>query len=171
MGIEVAVIAAAGVAASAYGQYKQGKAAKKAGKANASIAEKNARLAEQAAQEAEEAGEKNIDLRRTQLEQELGTRRSSAAARGVMVDSGSEEDLATDLRDAAARDTLTIALESEREARDLRQRGEDFSTEAQLSISRGKSAARAANINAVATGIQGIGSVAGTWNSYNQAVR
>lgn len=173
MGIETALIvtAVAGAAASAYSKHKAGKAAKKAGKANADVAERNALLAEQAAQEAEEAGVKNVDLRRTQLEQEVGSSRTNAAARGVMVDRGSEADFVEDLRDAADRDTFNIAVEAQREARDLRARGEDFTAEAQLSRSRGNAAAKAANIDAAATGISGLASVAGTWNTYNSAVR
>src|SRR5512138_814564 len=117
------IIAGAGAAISAIGQWKAGKAAKKQGEAQQRSAESqaelldfNAHVADLQAQDATERGAQAESQLRQKIRSTIGTQRTQFAASGVDVGYGSAVDTQADAATLGELDALTIRQNAAREA-------------------------------------------------------
>lgn len=108
-------IALAGLALNAYGQFKQGAAAKQAGDAQRRAAESqadlldfNATIADRQSADALERGRLDENRYRSSVRRLIGTQRTGFAGQGVEVSSGSAADVQADSAHLGELDALTI---------------------------------------------------------------
>ena len=155
----------AATAASAYGIQQQAQAKSDAAKYESDIADRNQEIANQNAKDAIERGQ--IEERRQRLltQQEIGKHVSDAAARGVLVNSGSELLRQEDLAASGEFDALTIRSNAAREALGFKRQAGGFSATSSLASSTASNAIAAGNIQTAGTVLSGASSVAGKWNS------
>lgn len=170
-----------GAATAAYGSYQQGQAAEKMGnyqsavaRNNAIIAMNNKTLAERAAADAEERGKIAGRQQQIATEQLKGRQQVMLAASGQLVNEGSALDIITDTAELGKFEELRIRNNAAREALGYRTEGMNyeaqagvFESDAQMSQMAGQDAKNASNINAFGSLVEGAGSVAGKWNSFN----
>jgi hypothetical protein len=109
-------MAVAGTAMNAYGQIKQGKAARDAGESQAQREEFNAGVAEQQAKDALVRGREEESHLRSQVRQVIGGQRAALAAQGVDVGMGSAVDVQNDTMRSGELDALTVRNNAKREA-------------------------------------------------------
>lgn len=160
---------ALGTAATAYGQYQQGQAAKSAGNYQAAVMRNNAIAAEQAAQDAEARGKEAAAQQQLKTRQIQGRQLAVLAGNGVDVGKGSSLNLLGDTAASGELDAATLLNNSQREAAYYRNQGMNFSADATLAQAKGDSAAQAGLIGAGATVLSGAGSVANKWYQFKQA--
>ena len=167
MGLGVAGLAltAVSTAVSAFGQIQQGKAAEKQAQFQAQVARNNAIIAERKAQDAIDRGKVAEAERRQETAQLLARQRASAAAGGVLVDTGSILDIISDTAGLGELDALTIRANAQREATGFRDQAAQFQNDASLTEAAGQNRRRASLINAGGTLLEGGAKVASRWQS------
>lgn len=146
MGIETAllIVAAAGTAASAYGQIQQGKEADRAAIAQGQ------QLSEQAGQE-EDAAAAQAERIRKAARSQVGEARAALSASGVSSDEGSALKIQEDIIKDSESDALATILTGQR-------RGSTLSDNAVNARRQGAAAKRAGQIGAVGTVLSSAGS-------------
>lgn len=176
------LLAGAGTATSAYGQVKQGRAAKQQGQAQQGAAESeaqlsdyNASVADLQAIDAEQRGEEEASRYRAGVRGIVGEQRTGFAASGVEAGSGSALDVQADAAFLGELDALTVKTNAAREAwgykvqaTDLRKRAEIQRKEGAFARASGDDAARAAKIGAATTLIGGGASLLETSYGYRK---
>lgn len=154
-GISATTIAAyaavAGTALSVYGQVQQADQAKDAAKAQEQTAAEDAAYANSSAQ---------LQARtiRKAAEQQRAEARASLAGAGVVVGVGTAEQIDKTINANAEQDALTAIYDGTNRARSITQSGN-------LSASRSRNAASAAQIGAFSSALQGGATLARGWNT------
>jgi hypothetical protein len=160
------------MAFSAYGQWKQGQAAKKSGESQAQVAEAtaklqdfNATIGDAQARDAVTRGEGDVARLAEQTRGLIGAQRAGYAGQGVVVDTGSAAAVQADAEQLSAGDQRMIRANAQRQAWGFRVDAENSRRQAgitrqggEIARKEGQNAARAANIAAVTTIVGGVGS-------------
>jgi hypothetical protein len=155
----MAVISLAGMAVSAYGQYKAGQSAKKAGEAaetaakevgkaeqraaydQAGLADYNAQVADLQAADATARGQEEASRYRVGVRGMIGSQRAGFAGAGVEVGFGSAVDVQADAAFLGELDALTIRTNAAREAWGFQVQSEDLRRRAAIARKEGDYAA------------------------------
>lgn len=137
-------LAIGSLALSAYGQWKQGSAAKAAGQAQrraaesqAEISDYNAAVADLQATDAVARGKEEENRFRTRVSGMIGEQRAGFAATNVDVGFGSAVDVTADAAFLGELDALTIRTNAGREAWGYKVQGEDLRRRGQVSRQEG----------------------------------
>lgn len=161
------------MALSAWGQHKQGQAAKAVGDSQAKVAEAqaqelefNGRVADAQATDAQARGVDSEGRFAQSVRGLIGTQRTGYAGQGVAVDSGSAADVQTDASTLGATDLRTMRGNAQREANGFRVQAQNYRTDAGIArqggeIARraGQNAETAANLGIVSTVVGGTSSL------------
>lgn len=168
--LPVAILAATGVstALGVAGAVQEGQAAKEQAKYQAVVARNNAVIAEQKAVDAEQRGRISEQQQRLRTSQAIAAARANAAARGVLVDSGSALGITQDIAEMGELDALTIRSNTAREAAAHRQMRTDFESQQALIRASGDTAQRRAGFEATSSLLNGATSVASKWYAFRQ---
>lgn len=168
--VPIAILAATAISTgmAVAGSVQEGQAASAQAKYQAQVARNNQILAEQKAKDAEARGKIAEQRQRMLTAQEIGKARASAAARGVIVDSGSSLVHQEDLAQAGEFDALTIRYNARREAAAHRSLSRDFGAEGELFDMSGQSLERQGQMQGFSSLIDGAGSVANKWYVFRQ---
>ena len=148
------------------GQLDQGKAANSQAQYNAGISRRNAIAAELAAKDALARGARDELTTRMEYKQIKGKQRAAFAANGVIVDEGSALDVVLDTAAVGEFDALTVRSNAAKEAFNLREQGDQFSSQAWMQTVAGKDAKKAGYIGAASTFLGGAATVADKWYTY-----
>lgn len=108
--------AAAGNAASAYGQIQAGRAAANADIFNANVAAQNAAIATQKQNWAGELGDQNASISQMKTAAKVGSIKANQGASGVTIGEGSNADVVDSAREVGMLDAMTIRSNAAREA-------------------------------------------------------
>lgn len=153
----------AGIAMSAFGQRREGRATQASLAYQASAARGNAVLADKAAGDALARGEQEIGRAAIQQRRFIGRQRVNLAANGVVVDQGSALDLTADTAMMGQLDLMQIKENSVREAAGFSGQAQNFRKTAELLEGAESDVGSATKLNLLSTGIAGLGSVASKW--------
>lgn len=151
----MAVMAVASAAVGAYSAVEQGKNAR-------SVARYNAREAENEAVRTRNRGIEEEVKHRRQVAELQSRQRAQLGASNVDLRSGSALDIQEDAQLLGEVDSLRVRTNFEEQASSLERGGS-------LTRSQGNAAARAGNVQAVGSLLQGAGAVAGQWYSPNSS--
>jgi len=151
--VTISLLAATAISGgvAAYGAHQEGVAAKQQADYQAAVAKNNSILAQRAADDARARGGIEASQQRLKTLQLIGSQRASAAARGVLVDSGSAAYQIADTAAMGELDALTIRNNAEREALGFEAQGANFQGEQRLLKATGKNAVTASNYKVGAT--------------------
>ncbi|HVJ40148.1 MAG TPA: hypothetical protein VM639_01575 [Dongiaceae bacterium] len=122
----------ASTALSAYGAIQQSHAQATQAKYNAAVAHNNRIIAQQNAQDALDRGAVEEQQQRKKTQLLIGQQRSSLAAQGADLSSGSALDLVGDIAGTGELDALTIRRNATLEARQYQIQGMNFQADSQL---------------------------------------
>lgn len=171
--IALLALGAAGLGVSAYGQIKQGRAAKKAGEtagaaqekagtlqrqvseSEAALTDYNASVAALQAQDALERGAEEESRFRTQIRAAIAAQRVGFAAGNIDVSYGSAVDVQGDAAYLGELDALTIRTNAAREAWGFSVQGEDLRRRAAILRQEGRNLEEMGRIGADATRASG----------------
>ncbi|HEX9449753.1 MAG TPA: hypothetical protein VF920_17325 [Dongiaceae bacterium] len=153
--------AVAGAAVSAVGAIQQGQAQSQQAKYNAAVAHNNQIIAQQNAQDALDRGAAEEQQQRKKTQMLIGQQRSSLAAQGADLSSGSALDLVGDIAGTGELDALTIRHNAALEARQYQVQGVNFQAEGQLQKMQGRAAKTASYFDATSSLLSSASSVAG----------
>lgn len=180
-----ATIMGVGLAVSAYGQWKAGRAAKKAGEAGqaasesaAGILDFNAQVADVQATQATQRGVIEAGRYRQQVRAVVGAQRAAFAGQNVDVGSGSAADVQADAAYLGEIDALQIqqnaSLEAwgyKTEAYNSRRRADVTRKEGAMALAAGSANATAQYIGAAGTLVSGAGSLLSRKYGFDRASR
>lgn len=162
-------LAAAGMGMQAVGQLYEAQAAKQQADYMSKVATENARRSEDAANEALIRGQITEQQHRMRVSQAIGSARTAAAARGVLVDEGSALDLTSGMTAAGELDAQMIRRDTTMERRSAFDRADQFRSESQLETVRGRNVQTAGTIQAGSTVLTGASLVAEKWYTFGGA--
>lgn len=167
-----AFMQAAGAYYGLLGQKNQGKAEALNERFRAEQSAIAARAAALEAHQIDKAGRLQFALRGLVEAQDIGTTRTDAAARGVVVGQGSAGEVERSQRLAAEIDKRTLRTNTERAAQAARERGRNLGSESALaraSAANIRDSARSINpaLGAFASGTRDTGSLLAQWANYN----
>ena len=165
-GTIIPALAAAGMGMQAVGQLYEAQAAKQQADYMSEVATQNARRAEDAANEALIRGQITEQQHRMRVNQAIGSARTAAAARGVLIDEGSVLDLTSGMAVAGELDAQMIRRDTTMERRSAFDRAAQFRSESQLETFRGRNAQTAGTIQAGSTALTGASLVAEKWYTF-----
>jgi hypothetical protein len=153
-----------GTGMSVIGQMQQGKAQRNMALYQQRVAENNIILSQRAAEDATARGKVEEQSVRQRYRQLIGTQRSTMAANGVLVDTGSASDIVEDTAEIGELDALTVRANAERERQFYLAQGMNFQGEAAMHGLTKK------NSGGFPWGtlIGGLGSVAEKWYNFDQ---
>jgi len=157
------LIAAAGLAMSAYGSYSQAQAAKSEADYMAGVERNNAIIAERNAKEIERQGEDEANRYRARVRQFQADQTVGLAGQGVDVTEGTSIDLLADTAELGELDAQIIRNNASREAYNARVQGNNHS--AQAGLYDLKSSSQSPLFSAGVTLLSGAGQVADKWNA------
>lgn len=143
--------------ASLVGSYAQASAQRAQGDYQKKMFEMNARFANLNAEDAIKRGDKEASLVKNRARQMIGAQRSSMAAQGIAVDSGSAMDVQLDTASAGVQDAMTVRNNAWREAWGYRVQAQDLMHQGAMAKIAGRSAASQTLLTG---GISAIGSFA-----------
>jgi hypothetical protein len=151
---------AAGIAGTAFGMYsshQQGKAMQAQHNYQAHIARNNALIAERNAAEERQAGLEDSRRIRLNTIALMGQQQVAMAANGIDISQGTPLDLLADTATKGELDAQMSVYQAERRALNFETQAGNFTNQSNLDILAGQNARRAGTMNAVATGINGLG--------------
>jgi hypothetical protein len=151
----------ASTAMSVAGNIQQGQAQAAQAKYNAAVARNNQVIAQQNAQDALDRGAAEEQQQRKKTQFLIGQQRSSLAAQGADLSSGSALDLVGDIAATGELDALTIRHNAALEARQYQVQGMDFQAESQLRRMEARNAKTASYFDAGASLLSGASKIAG----------
>ncbi len=151
---------AVGGAMSVYGQRQQAKATEQANLFNARVAERNAQTAEENVRQAQLAGAEKERSQRIKIQQMIGLQRANLGASGLDIDYGTGVDVQASTAGMGQEDLLRIRNQTQAQERAFRQKGADFTNQANMSKAQAENAITAGNIGAWSTVFQTAGSSA-----------
>jgi len=163
--ITIATMMVAGAAMSAYGQVKQGQAAKAAGDYQNKVAQNNAAAAELQARDAQEVGAWQQDAINRETAQAQGSGRATLAASGVTLDAGgSAADWETSTIETGMVNKAINQHDTDMKVWALRQQKANYLAEGKLQKFAGINARNAAYWSAGGTLLQGAGAAGMAYN-------
>lgn len=165
----VTILTALSVAVGAAGAIQQSQAAAGQASYQAAVNRNNAVLSEKAARDATERGELEEKQSRLRTSQMIGSQRAGFAANGVVIDEGSALDVTADTAILGEQDALTIRDNASREAFNHRAQGAQFSSSAGMFETSASNAETAGFLNAGASVLGGVQTVAPKWYNYKKA--
>ncbi len=137
-------MAAAGTAATVYSAYEAQKSQNQANDFNAAMLQRGAQAKEMQAQTALEQGKVAEDAQRKKVQSVIGSQRAQAAASGLLVDSGTAQQVTEDTAGFGELDAMTIRNNAQREAWGIRNDKEDLISQSNLVTSKNASPLTAA---------------------------
>lgn len=167
--VALAASAIAGVAGSimsAQAAKQQGEAQQAMYNYQAQVAQENAKIAKNNAAMERQQGIEESRLQRIKVAQAIGSQQTAMAANGVDITQGTALDVIEDTAAMGELDSLQTRYNYERKALAYEATANNYSNQANLDIIAGQNAYKAGNINALATGLNGIsktGEVASRW--------
>ena len=144
---------------------QQAKAAQRQYEYQAQVAQTNQKIAENNAAMERQTGLEEARKQRLKTLQAIGTQQTSLAANGIDIGYGTSLDLIEDTAMNGELDALTIQYNAEKNARNYETQAYNFANESMLSRYAGNNAVSAGRINALSTGIQGLGKMTSTLSS------
>lgn len=168
----ITITTIAGTALTAYGQFQQGQATKAANEFQAEIYNRNAQIANQNAANERQLGLEEARKIRLQTRAKIGQQKAAMAANGIDIYQGTPVDLTADTASMGELDALTSMYNSEMRAINYENKSGDFSSSATMSRMSGRNAFISGGLNALGTGISGLGEaytgyrVSGRWSGY-----
>ncbi len=155
------VMGAAGAVQQGKAAEMQGRAAQQAATYNAQVADMNAKISERQARDAVERGQIEEQQQRMKTSQVIGKQRTAMAANGVDLAYGSPLDALVDTATIGELDALTIRANTYREERDIRQQGQNFTTQAGALRAEGENARIAGSMGKTGGFLNAAGTVLG----------
>lgn len=149
---------------------QQGNAAKAQYAYQAEIDRKNARIAQANADQERQEGIEEARLQRIKTAQMIGSQQAAMAANGIDASSGTALDIIDDTAAMGELDALTTRYNSETKAIAYENQANNFNNQANLNLISGQNAYKSGMLNAVGSGVKGLGdtaSVASKWYSSN----
>ena len=159
------IVASAGTAMSAYGQYRQGQAQAQAQDYNAQVNRNNQQISEMNARQAEQAASYKENMQRDRAQRLAGAQEAKFAKSGVLM-SGSPLDLMADQAMQSEMDALALRYEGDVNAWNARARGTQYGAQATLDSFYAGNSRTAGTWAAGSTLLSGAGN---TMNAYNLA--
>lgn len=170
LGITAAVIGVASAAAStAIGitsSIQQGEQQQAYYNYQAQVAQENAKIAQSNAALERQQGIEESRLQRIKTAQAIGSQQTAMAANGIDVTQGTALDVIEDTAAMGELDALQTRYNYERKAIQYEQQANNFLNQGNLDVIAGQNAYSAGQMNALASGVSGIGKtadVAGKW--------
>ena len=167
----VSVVAtAASTALGVVSSVQQGKAAQAQANYQAEINRRNAAKAQANADDKRQEGIEETRMTRLKTAQKIGLQQASLAANGVDVSEGTALDMIEDTSAMGELDALTTRYNYEKQALAYEEQAGNFNNQANLDIFAGQNAYKSGLMNAVSTGVGGLGktaSVASKWYGNN----
>lgn len=160
----LAVGAAAAVASTALGtvsSIQQGKQQQAMYNYQAKVAEQNAEIAKRNADTERQTGIEEARLQRMKTLQAVGAQQTAMAANGMDVTQGTSLDIIEDTAAMGELDALQIQTNYEKKALAYELQAGNYTNQANMDAISGRNAYTAGKINAVSTGLNGIGKLAG----------
>lgn len=161
-----AIAGVAGSVVSANAAKQQGKAQQAMYNYQAQVAEENAKIAQNNAALERQQGIEESRLQRIKVAQAVGSQQTAMAANGVDVTQGTALDVIEDTAAMGELDALQTRYNYERKALAYEAESNNYQNQANLDIIAGQNAYKAGNMNALASGLNGIaktGEVASKW--------
>lgn len=155
------VMGAAGAIQQGRAAEVQGRAAQQSANYNAKVADMNAKIAERQARDAVERGQLEEQQQRMKTSQIIGKQRAAMAANGVDLGYGSPLDALVDTATIGELDALTIRANTYREERDIRQGGQNLTTQAGALRAEGANAAVAGRMGRTGGFLNAAGTILG----------
>lgn len=149
---------------------QQGKAAQAQANYQAKINQRNAATAQANADDKRQEGIEEARMTRLKTAQKIGLQQASLAANGVDVSEGTALDMIEDTSAMGELDALTTRYNYEKQALAYEGQANNFNNQANLDIFAGQNAYKSGMMNAVSTGVNGLGqtvSVASKWYGNN----
>lgn len=140
---------------------QQGKAAEAQANYQAQVDRRNARIAQQNAEDKRQEGIEEARMTRLKTAQKVGLQQASLAANGVDVSEGTALDMIEDTSAMGELDALTTRYNYEKHALAFEEQANNFNNQANLDVFAGQNAYRSGMMNAVGTGLNGLGQAAG----------
>lgn len=150
------------------GQQTQTRAAQEAGKYRAQVLRNNKIIAMRAAEDAITRGRFEERVQRSVTQQQIGSARARAAARGVQADTGSAADIQASIAGIGELDALVIRENARREAMSFRQQATQFESEARLEESGIEAAGISGKIATTSQILSGATSVSAKWLAFRK---
>lgn len=169
MGMAAIGLTIASTVLSVAGSVQQAKATKAQTKFQQGVARNNQIIANQKADDARRRGQEEEQRREQLTRSEIGANRARAAARGVVVDEGSNLAISEDIARAGKQDALTIRNNAEREALGFEAQAVEFQSEASLRGLEAEDARRSALFGAGSSLLTGATSVASKWHAFKRS--
>lgn len=141
------------------GSIQQGKAQAASYEYQAKVAEQNEKIAKNNAAMERQTGLEEARLQRIKTLQAVGSQKTALAANGVDVSYGSSLDIIEDTAMLGELDALTIQYNAEKSARNYDTKAQNFYNDAILSRYAASNAKTSSKINAITTGINGLGEI------------
>ena len=149
---------------------QQGKATQAQYNYQAQIDRKNAKIAEANAAQARQEGIEESRMQRIKTLQKVGAQQTAMAANGIDISTGTALDTIEDTAAMGELDALTTRYNAETKGLAYDHQANNFNNQANLDVFAGKNAYKTGMLNAVGTGLDGIGKigkVATNWYSSN----
>ena len=149
---------------------QQGKATQAQYNYQAQIDRKNAKIAEANAAQARQEGIEESRMQRIKTLQKVGAQQTAMAANGIDISTGTALDTIEDTAAMGELDALTTRYNAETKGLAYDHQANNFNNQANLDVFAGKNAYKTGMMNAVGTGLDGIGKigkVATNWYSSN----
>ena len=140
---------------------QQGKAAQAQMNYQAEINRRNAKAAQQNAEDKRQEGIEEARMTRLKTAQKVGLQQASLAANGVDVSEGTALDMIEDTSAMGELDALTTRYNYEKQALAYEAQANNFNNQANLDVFAGQNAYRSGVMNAIGTGLGGLGQAAG----------
>ena len=163
-----AATAAASAVVSGVGAMQGAKAASSASKFNAQVAAQNAEIAQQNANWASEEGEVNAATKSMQNRAEMGDIKSSQAANGIDVNSGSAAQVQQSQAELGQMDVMNIRANAARQAYGYITQKQGALDQAALDRASAKSANKAGTLAAVSTVLGVANKSANSYTNYQR---
>ena len=157
----VAILMVAAAVVTALGQIQASKAAQASAKYQSAVARNNQILAQRAAADATARGAQEAKQHLRQTAMLIGKQRTTLAANGVLVDTGSALDITADTAATGQLEALQIKNNAAREALGFETQGMNFQAESTLSLMKAKSEQKALPFSVGATLLGGAASAYG----------
>lgn len=160
----------AGSATSVFSSYQQGKQQQAYYNYQAQVAQENAKIAEGNAAMERQQGIEEARLQRMKTLQNVASQQTAMAANGIDVTQGTSLDVIEDTAAMGELDALQTSYNYERKALSYEAQANNFRNQANLDVIAGQNAYSAGRMNALSSGLAGIGNttnVALKWYGYN----
>lgn len=139
------------------GNIYQGKSQQAMYNYQAQVDRNNAKIAQENANQERQAGLEDARLQRIKTLQNIGVQKSALAANNLDVTEGTPLDMLEDTAVMGELDALNIQHNAERRALNYEQQAYNYSNQSNLDTLAGKNANKSGMINAIGTGVKGVG--------------